>query len=979
MKIRKIGICVACVATLLSGCSKKESKTKEDRWDTTETHDIESPFEELPSDKNFKQRAFSTDENDTTIGTHEVTAHIGDLEDFYVNPMRYVISNTEVIFRTATQNAMRGKAIVYTADWRYRTTPQRDENVREYAISLKDKEYVVSEVSTHTGTWIPINGCVVSLPENHAVSYTLNQVVTLSNYSLPNYKSAVYNQNGVRRAFSKCNETYFWSTPTGREYPLAVLFDAKAPSNLVPYPNMPINYIHFSYDDEKNAFTPDYFRTRTQAEATKMNVDDEGFVLVNAASSTVPYTVVLEEGICFSKGDEIYFENVPTYYQDDITLTVGQSSSLNDSVTVISTIYSSVGQKTGANEWTYEVSVVDNRIVSHSVNETVPFGGYVISLKASGSSSAEQTLAPIQEIFKIGAKVGLENSGKNIVVHWDAPDMASFAVKDAVDTTQKYIDLRNKESYDYDADALTKIQEKMNQIYAKMQLLDESKLTNATIQYHYVNMLNAIQAQKDHALLLVSGSHEPVYNQGLWAYPYENTLAELQTKLDWYKASNMNEIIVGPIEDGYATYESKILPKIATYNAYSRDYGKYGKDYLAAVIGEAHKRGIKVQVVVNNWSHWKGVVEKYPEFNDYFALNTRGEVTQDTLDGVSQYLDPANPLVQDLYLSVYEELLSNYDFDGLQLDGIRYGASSDALISSQGITESARVGFNSFLAQKGENRQYNDMNEFKSGLANAAIFKLFNEYRREVVTKFVARCHELSHRYNTILTAAVVAGLSYARNNKLQAWDEWAKMGIIDGIYLMAYYLDSDYVESTVQEAYEACGSATYVVAGIAPVFLAIPNMELSLQLKDVDQYGAVGGTIFANHSYGGRTDVEYYLNGRYGGAFDLESVTTYDKISKTMSTMMNAMLRRSLFIYQENNQQTQEQYNTLIEATKNIKKIAAGKENKETIDKLIAELNKMLENVEQYASSFAVERLKESINYTIHIAKLYYTYYNIF
>ncbi len=975
MKYKKLLIGFSCVAMLLTGCGKKAEKVKEDKWDTTEEHDVESPFVELPSNENYTPKVYSEEESDLSYGTLQASATIGDLDNFYVNPMRYVITTNEIIFRKGSQNAIRDKAIVYTADWRYRTTPQRDESVKEYAIELNEnKQYEVTEVSNETGTYIPINGFVVSLPATSTVSFDLNQVVDVVNFTIPKYKSAVYNQDGVRRTFLKINETYFWSTATGsREYHIAAFFDSKAPSSLIPYPNMPINYIHFSFDENKNAFTPDYFRNRTQDSATTMNIDEEGFLLVNAASSTVPYTALLEEGALFNKGDSIYFENVPHYFKDDVVLKIGQPSQVNENVAVTTRVYRDAGSLTGANEWSYEVSVVNDRVVSKSVNEVVPNNGYVLSFQAANGATAENTMAPLQDLFTIGTKVSIENG--EVIVHCDALDLAPSAVQDAINQTQKYIDLRNNESYDYDAKSLTKIQAKMVEIYTKMQKYDESKLTNPTLQYYYVNMLNAILAQLNHAMLNVSGSHEPVYNQGLWAYPYESTLEQLQMKLDWYKASNMNEIIVGPIEDGYATYDSKILPKVANYDANSRDYGKYGKDYLKAVIGEAHKRGMKVQVVVNNWSHWKGVVEKYPEFNDYFALNTRGELIQDTLDGPSQYLDPANAVVQEFYLKVYEELLKNYDIDALQLDGIRYGASSDALATSQGITEAARVGFNEFLLSKGYKIQYNDMKSFISGLSGQ--FTLFNEYRRQVVTKFVARCHELTHRYNVILTAAVVAGLEYARRAKLQAWDEWAQTGIIDGIYLMAYYLDKVYVEKTTKEAYEACGSQTFVAAGIAPVFLAIPNMELSLELKDVDDYGAVGGTIFANHSYGGRTDVEYYLNGRYGGAFDNECVTTYDKISKTMQTMMNAILRRSLFIYQDNNQQTTEQYNALVEEAKKIKSIANGKENTATIDKLIAELTVMFNNAESYASSYAVTRIRESINYTIHIAKLYYTYYS--
>jgi uncharacterized lipoprotein YddW (UPF0748 family) len=54
------------------------------------------------------------------------------------------------------------------------------------------------------------------------------------------------------------------------------------------------------------------------------------------------------------------------------------------------------------------------------------------------------------------------------------------------------------------------------------------------------------------------------------------------------------------------------------------------------------------------------------------------------------FFDPANPDLQNYLLSLYEEIVKNYDVDGLQLDYIRYPFQSQDSNQTYGYGKSSR-------------------------------------------------------------------------------------------------------------------------------------------------------------------------------------------------------------------------------------------------------------------------------------------------
>lgn len=111
---------------------------------------------------------------------------------------------------------------------------------------------------------------------------------------------------------------------------------------------------------------------------------------------------------------------------------------------------------------------------------------------------------------------------------------------------------------------------------------------------------------------------------------------------------------------GDVFYNSKIEPRSS--------YAKPGFDYLAFAIDECHKRGIECHA----WMVMFPVGTK--KHNDKLGKNsvvTRHKESVKYFNG-EWYLDPGNPSTKNYLLGVIDEVVRNYDVDGIHFDYIRY-------------------------------------------------------------------------------------------------------------------------------------------------------------------------------------------------------------------------------------------------------------------------------------------------------------------
>jgi uncharacterized lipoprotein YddW (UPF0748 family) len=141
---------------------------------------------------------------------------------------------------------------------------------------------------------------------------------------------------------------------------------------------------------------------------------------------------------------------------------------------------------------------------------------------------------------------------------------------------------------------------------------------------------------------------------------------ELCTLLDLLKDANFNTVFVQTRLRGDVIYRSQIEPAAKVFS------GKYGTlpgyDPLAFAIDECHRRGMECHAFIVTYP--AGSAKTVEEQGALSVVKRRPELCLQH-EG-SWYMDPGQPGTTDYILSIVQEIVGQYDVDGIQFDYIRY-------------------------------------------------------------------------------------------------------------------------------------------------------------------------------------------------------------------------------------------------------------------------------------------------------------------
>ncbi|TVP79892.1 MAG: hypothetical protein EA352_00435 [Gemmatimonadales bacterium] len=199
------------------------------------------------------------------------------------------------------------------------------------------------------------------------------------------------------------------------------------------------------------------------------------------------------------------------------------------------------------------------------------------------------------------------------------------------------------------------------------------------------------------------------------------------------------------------------------------------------------------------------------------TLASWARANEDRVEGI--YQSPVNPEIRGHVVSVVTDLVSRYPLDGLHLDYIRYPApdfdhSRTTLEAFRHhLLESIRGGASvdpGALARAEEAWPARPSawpeafpeawGNFLAGAQSALLEEVHRAVRRE--------------RPELVLSAAVFADRSDARQARFQPWDDWLRDGLLDVVVPMAYTTDEARWARQVGDAVEVGGGAR-VWAGI--------------------------------------------------------------------------------------------------------------------------------------------------------------------
>jgi uncharacterized lipoprotein YddW (UPF0748 family) len=317
----------------------------------------------------------------------------------------------------------------------------------------------------------------------------------------------------------------------------------------------------------------------------------------------------------------------------------------------------------------------------------------------------------------------------------------------------------------------------------------------------------------------------------------EAGLAEIFDRL---AQAGINTVFFETVNASYTIYPSQVAPQ---QNPLIK-----GWDPLAAGVKLAHARGMELHAwvwtfaagnqrhneIINVNPNYPGpVLDKYPDWANY---DNRGNMIP--VGQTKPFLDPANPEARQYLLKLYEEIVTRYKVDGLQLDYIRYPFQDPAAGRVYGYGRAARQQFQQLTGVDPINISPNDRD----------LWHRWTTFRTQQVDSFVAEVsqHLRQKRSHLILSVAVFPLPERERIQKIQQhWEVWARRGDIDLVVPMTYALDTPRFQRLAQPwiASKQLG-ATLLVPGIR--LLSLPTVGAFDQLQLVRDLPVSGYALFA-------------------------------------------------------------------------------------------------------------------------------------
>ncbi|MFL9462091.1 MULTISPECIES: family 10 glycosylhydrolase [Nostocales] len=363
---------------------------------------------------------------------------------------------------------------------------------------------------------------------------------------------------------------------------------------------------------------------------------------------------------------------------------------------------------------------------------------------------------------------------------------------------------------------------------------------------------------------------------------------------DKFAQAGINTVFFETVNAGYTIYPSKIAPQ---QNPLVR-----GWDPLESAVKLAHERGIELHAWVwafaaGNRNHNK-LLNLNPEYPgpvlaahpDWAGYDNRGQMIP--AGQGKPFFDPANPQLRQYLLNLYEEIVTHYNVDGLQLDYIRYPFQDPSANRTYGYGKAAREQF----------QQQTGVDPANISPKDRELWQKWTEFRTSQINTFVAQLSKQlrEKRPNLILSAAVFPLQEQERIQKLQQqWEVWAKNGDIDLIVPMTYALETARFDRLAQPWIRSSqlGSAL-LVPGIR--LLSLPTVGAFDQIQLLRDLPVIGYALFAAENFG--NDLHKVFSATQGSVQPKpQELIPHRQPFQTAAIRYSALQREWKFLFQNN------------------------------------------------------------------------------
>jgi len=308
---------------------------------------------------------------------------------------------------------------------------------------------------------------------------------------------------------------------------------------------------------------------------------------------------------------------------------------------------------------------------------------------------------------------------------------------------------------------------------------------------------------------------------------------EMASLFDKIQKIGINMIYFETVNAGFSVYPSKITEQ----NPMTQ-----GRDLLAWAVDEAHKRNMELHAwiwvfAVGNVKHNPLIAKTYsypgPLLSRNYDLALLGPDGNMIPNNQNEYwLDPSNPKSREIMLSILEEIVKNYQVDGVQLDYIRYPFQKNNNF----------MGFNAVSRQKFEIETGNSLDKLDKN-----TLRMWNEWKTKQVSLFVKSVSDSLRKIkpNIRISAAVFGGERQQRLNTIQQdWESWIDNGWVDILNPMIYSTNTAQLKQNLDYFVKSVGNRAFIYPGIA--VRQLEDADMLEQIYTIKDKGLVGNTLFA-------------------------------------------------------------------------------------------------------------------------------------
>lgn len=315
--------------------------------------------------------------------------------------------------------------------------------------------------------------------------------------------------------------------------------------------------------------------------------------------------------------------------------------------------------------------------------------------------------------------------------------------------------------------------------------------------------------------------------------------ADLVKIFDRMATAGINTVFFETVNAGYTIYPSRVAPQ---QNPLVK-----GWDPLKAAVKLAHERGMELHawvwtfatanqrhnIILNQPRNYLGpVLSRHPDW----AITDR-DGSRFHYNSGKVFLDPANRGVRYYLSSLFEEIATEYDVDGIHLDYIRYPFQDPTGKMNYGYGIAAR-------------EKFKEMTGIDPLILTPqdAMWSQWSKFRIEQIDSFVSSVAQnlKQKRPELILSTAVFPMPRQERLFKIQQhWEEWVRQNWIDMLVPMTYAEDTEHLKKLTGPVWQGSTNGnTLILPGIR--LLNIADVVALDQMQFLRGMATEGYALFA-------------------------------------------------------------------------------------------------------------------------------------